>query len=146
MAVPAAPNYEGVLLPGSGGIRIPTEVYGAKNAGGGQPTIALVKELDIDVTAFNSTRGVAGVVTLYPSECQSNFITFNNSSSNNVNFALPAIFPGQPYTLSNKCGNSITFLVTGKTGVTLANNNTQDMVCSNFKGDILAAGAAIAGA
>lgn len=146
MAVPTAPSYENVMLPGSGGIRIPTEVYGAKNAGGGQPTLALAKELDVDVTAFNSTRGVASVVTLLPAECQSSLITFNNSSSNNVNFALPAVFPGQAYTLSNRSGNSITFLVTGKTGVTLANNNTQDVVCSNLKGDILATGAASTGA
>ena len=140
------PYYDNVQWPGGDTIRIPNEVFGAGGAGVPAATMALVKELDFDVSKANTTRGVASVVTLYPSECQSSFITFNNSSSNNVNFALPAVFPGQAYTISNRCGNSVTFLVTGKTGVTLANNNTQDVVCSSLKGDIVATGAASAGA
>lgn len=141
-----APYYDNVQMPGGDGIRIPNEVFGAGGAGVPAGTMALVKELDIDVAKFNTTRGVSSVVTLYPSEVQSNVITFNNSASNNVNFALPAVFPGQEYILSNRSGNSVTFLVTGKTGVTLANNNSQSVFCSAVKGDILSSGAAVAGA
>lgn len=140
----SAPYYDNVQEPAQGGIRVPTEVFGSGGAGNPSGTFALVKEVDFDVTKANNSRGVSGVVTLYPSECQANVITFNNSSSNNVNFALPAVFPGNEYLLSNASGNSVTFLVTGKTGVTLANNNSQSVVCSGLKGDIIPQGAAIA--
>lgn len=138
------PYYDNEQMPGAGGIRVPNEVFGSSGPGVPAATMALIKEVDFNVAEANSTRGVSGVVTLYPSECQANVITFNNSSSNNVNFALPAVFPGNEYLLSNVSGNSVTFLVTGKTGVTLANNNSQSVVCSGLKGDIIPQGAAIA--
>lgn len=146
MAGPTAPNYSGVYMPGADGIRIPTEVIGARGAGNSGGTMAVNLEVDFDVAAANASRGVSSVVTLYPFETAATLLTFNNSSSNNVNFALPAVIPGHRYTLENKCGNNVTFLVTGKTGVTLANNSTQNVVCSSFKGDVIAASAASTGA
>jgi hypothetical protein len=146
MAVPTAPYWDGVALPGAGGIRVPTEVYGTKPGGNFGGVLALSRETDFDVAAVNTARGVANSVPLLPAECMSSLLTFNNSSANNINFTLPAVFPGQRYVLENRCGNSITFLVTGKTGVTLANNNTQDVVCSTLAADIIAVAAAKTGA
>lgn len=141
------PYFDNVQEPAPRGIRVPTEVYGTGGvAGGPAAEFALLKEVDFDVTAVNALRGVSNVVALLPGETQASLITFNNSSSNNVNFTLPAVFPGHRYTLENRCGNNITFLVTGKTGVTLANNNTQDVVCSTLAQDVIAAAAAHTGA
>lgn len=141
-----APYYDNVQEPAQGGIRQPTEVFGTGGVGNPSAEYALLKEVDFDVTKVNAARGVSNVVPLLPGETQASLITFNNSSSNNVNFTLPAVFPGHRYTLENRCGNNITFLVTGKTGVTLANNNTQDVVCSTLAQDVIAAAAAHTGA
>jgi hypothetical protein len=145
MMAGTAPNYDNVQWPGADTIRIPVEVFGTAGAGNPGGVMALNKEVDFDVNKVNTARGVSNVVTLLPAECQASLISFNNTTANNINFALPAVFPGQPFILENKGNNSITFLVTGKTGVTLANNNTQAVICSSLKGDILASGAAIAG-
>ena len=141
-----APYWDNVQWPASDGIRVPTEVFGSKGAGTPGGVLSLSRETDFDVAAVNAARGVSNSVSLLPAECMSSQISFNNSSANNINFTLPAVFPGQRYILENKCGNSVTFKVTGQTGVTLANNNTQDVVCSSFKGDIIAVAAASAGA
>lgn len=141
-----APYWDNVQWPGADGIRVPIEVAGTAGAGTPGGVVTLAKEVDFDVTAVYAKRGVSNVVTLLPGECQASLISFNNSSSNNVNFALPAVFPGQRFVLENKCGNNIAFLVSGGSGVVLANNNTQDVICSTTKGDIVAVAAPHAGA
>lgn len=140
-----APYYDNVQWPGADGIRVPIEVAGTAGAGTPGGVLALNKEIDFDVNKVNAARGVSNVVTLLPAECQASLISFNNTTANNINFALPAVFPGQPYILENHGNNSITFKVAGQTGVTLANNNTQAVICSALKGDILASGTAQAG-
>jgi hypothetical protein len=124
MAVPAAPNYDGVLLPGSGGIRIPTEVYGSVPGGPGG-TMALIKQ----VTIAMGVLGAAGSATLTPPQTQASEIVVTGSGAFATTINLPAAFPGQVYVLYNNTANTVTLKVLGQTGITVATTKRAVLVC-----------------
>jgi hypothetical protein len=99
MAVPTAPYYEDVRLPGSGGLRIPTE---ANPAG-----LDVYKELDLTATT--------GTVTLTPSQAASSLITATPTA--NMTIVFPGCQPGKITAIMNLASAtySITCEVSGNT-------------------------------
>lgn len=110
MAAPTAPNYSGVMMPGSGGIRIPTEVLGS----GG--TMALTKQVTIAMGVLGATASV----TLAPSQTAASEIVVTGSGAFATTLNLPAAFPGSVYVLYNNTANNVTLKVTGQTGIVVA--------------------------
>jgi hypothetical protein len=118
------PNYDNVQWPGGDGIRVPTEVFGSKGPATPGGTLALVKQVKHDF-------GAAAVAwNLNPAETQaSHYIVSNASGAANVVF--PGAFPGKRFSVFNTSGATITFLVTGQTGVAVATAKRAILVCED---------------
>jgi hypothetical protein len=122
MSGPTAPGYENVQLPGSGGIRVPTEVYGSNGAGKAGASFKLNKSVTHDFGAAHADY------TLLPAETQASEIIATDASAA-ANVIWPAAFPGHYYVVYNNSGFTVTFKVTGQTGVAVANGKRCILVC-----------------
>jgi hypothetical protein len=119
MAGPTAPNYENVLWPGSGGLRVPTEA--------GSAAIEVISLATIALGAIS----VATAVTLTPAQSNASEIIVTASGAFAVTLNLPAAFPGSNYILFNNTANNVTLKVTGQTGVTVATGKRALLVCES---------------
>jgi hypothetical protein len=148
MAIPTAPKYDDVRRGGPGGIRIPQEVgdaafkvvqkvsINASFIGGSATTnaIALVPFVNQNVADIAGS-GVAG-------GAEASLIIITGAGSGATTLSLPAAFPGHLYCLANTSGQACTLKVTGQTGVSVANNYYQLLMCNVT--DIVDIAAAIA--
>ena len=119
------PNYDDVLMPGAGGIRIPTEVFGTGGAGNPGGTMDVVKPITIAMGVL----GAAASVTLTPDQTAASYITVTGSGAFATTINLPGAFPGSPYILYNNTANNVIFKVTGKTGITVATGKRAILIC-----------------
>lgn len=118
------PTYDGVLWPGAGGIRVPTEVFGSSGAGKAGGSLKLNKSVTHDYGAAHADW------TLNPAECQASLINVTNAAGGGANAILPAAFPGHFWILANTSGQTVTFKVTGQTGIAVATAKTAILYCT----------------
>jgi hypothetical protein len=119
------PNYDDVMMPGAGGIRIPTEVFGSGGAGNPGGTMAINKQIVIALGVL----GAATSVTLTPPQTAASNIIVTASGAFAVTLNLPGAFPGDFYILFNNTANTVTLKVVGQTGVTVASGKRALLVC-----------------
>jgi len=124
MGQPTAPSYDNVQYPAMGGIRVPTEVYGSSGPGKAGGSFKLNKTATHDFGAAHADY------TLQPAETQASEIITTNASQA-ANIIWPAAFPGHSYIIYNNSGFTITFKVTGQTGVAVANGKRCILVCES---------------
>jgi hypothetical protein len=104
------PYYDNVGMTGSDSIRIPTEVFGSGNPSG---TIKLLKAV-----AHSYGSGTADW-NLNPAETAGSVYSVT-SASGAANAIFPVYVPGKVFVVTNSSGQTITFLVKGKTGIAVA--------------------------
>jgi hypothetical protein len=119
------PNYDDVMMPGAGGIRVPTEVFGSGGAGNPGGTFALTKQ----VTIAMGVLAAAATVNLNPSQTAASEIVVTGSGAYATTLVLPGAFPGAVFVLYNNTANNVTLKVTGQTGVTVATGKRAVLVC-----------------
>jgi hypothetical protein len=118
------PNYDNVQWPGADGIRVPTEVIGSSGAGTSGGTLALTKQVTHNYGA------TAAAWNLSAAETQaSHYIVTNASGAAQAVF--PGAFPGKRFSVFNNSGQTITFLVTGQTGVAVLTAKRAILVCES---------------
>jgi len=120
----AAPNYDDVMMPGAGGIRIPTEVLGSGGAGNPGATFEVVKQVSHSYGSAHADWNLAPYET-----AGSYFIV--TSASQAANAVFPAAQPGAVFTVYNNSGYTITFKVSGQTGVGVTNGKRAILVCGS---------------
>lgn len=118
------PYYDNLRWGGPGGLRFPQEAYPA--------TIALVKETDINVGGAGTTN----TVTLDLTQTRSSYYTLTNAGSGATTVKWPAVLPGLQVTVYNNSGQSSVWMVTGKTGITVANAKIAILVMDSVLGDL----------
>lgn len=110
------PDWGNVRWPGSGGLRVPTEMA---------PASLGVKKLN---SVNIGTQGVANVVTLLDNQCSSSYLIVTNASgAATINW--PAAFPGLNVVVYNNSGQNVTFKVAGQVGVLVANGKRALLMC-----------------
>lgn len=109
----AAPYYDNVQMPGGDGIRIPNEVFGSAGAGKPGGVMALDKQVSHSYAsgttdwALNASETAGSVYLL-------------TLAGGAVNAIFPAVFPGKVFVVNNTSGSTVTFKVTGQTGIGVA--------------------------
>lgn len=124
MAVPTAPDYDNVRLGGPDGLRYPLEA--------GKATFALKQEVDINVGGAGSTN----TVNLLMTQVTGNYITVTNAGSGATTVVFPGVIPGHEFIAYNNSGQACTFMVTGKTGISVANGKRAILVIDKVAGDV----------
>ena len=97
------PNYDNVQLPGSGGIRVPTEGFGKS------PTMTVNAKIAIDYLAAHADRTLNGPETV------GSVFLLTNADTTAANLIFPAVFPGKVFVVNNTSTSAITVKVTGQT-------------------------------
>lgn len=110
------PNYDNVMWPGSGGLRVPQENSPA--------TLCLIKQVTVNI----GTQGSGNVVTLNPNQTLASEVVVTNASAA-ATVKWPGAFPGYSFVAYNNSGATCTFMVTGQTGVAVANGKRAVLVC-----------------
>lgn len=134
MAVPTAPDYENVRWPGSGGLRVPTEVAPA--------TLLAGKRITLDLT------GAISPILLNPQQL-GNYFTLKNAAGA-VTVSFPYGSSSKQIIVANHSGQTITFNiaagngVAASTGVAVTTAFRQILVIDSEIGDVRPAAAAIA--
>lgn len=121
----SAPNYDNVGWPtAAGGIRIPTEIFGA--AGAGSPAATM------EVALYSSTTAQAGSsLTLNAIQMNASELVIGSMSSTTNNIvSFPAAAPGAIYFVKNLSGSACTVKVAGQTGTSIANGSHMVVVCN----------------
>lgn len=137
---PQGPYYDNQQWPASGGIRIPNELFGSGAPGNPSATMEVFSELDLTAAMFTSN-----VITLTPSQAMASFISMPLSGlTGAATIKYPVCQPGNSVVVVNNSGESVTVMVTGKTGISLATGYQQAFMHSNRLGDIVATSAALA--
>ena len=122
------PDYDNIRYGGTakaGGIRYPQEA--------GPGTFAITKETDINVGGAGSTN----TITLSLDQTRSSIYSVTNAGSGATTIVWPAVLPGVQFTVTNGSGQACTFMVTGKTGISVANAKTAILRMDLVAGDIL---------
>lgn len=114
----AAPNYDNVMMPGGGGIRIPTEAYGSGGAGNNCGTMAIEKLITLDFGAAHAAK------TLTASQTCASVILCTNADTTATTVNFPAAQPGNVFVVNNTSTSAITFKVTGQTGISVATSKS----------------------
>ena len=125
----AAPYYDNVQWPGGDGIRVPTEVFGSNGAGVPGGTIALLKNV------AHSYGSAAADWNLNAAETAGSVYSVT-SASGAANAIFPAVIPGKIFVVNNGSGQAITFKVTGKTGIVVANAKAATLFMDSVAGDV----------
>jgi len=118
------PDYDNVRWGGPDGLRVPQEA--------GKATLSLKLEVDINVGGAGTTN----TVNLLPSQILGSYITVTNAGSGATSIVWPGVFPGHHFVAYNNSGQSAIFLVTGKTGITVANGKRAILVIDKVAGDV----------
>ena len=118
------PDYDNQRWGGPKGVRIPQEAFPA--------TMALTKETDLNVGGAGTTN----TITLDPTQIRSSYYTVTNAGSGATTVVWPAVLPGIVFTVYNNSGQSATFKVTGKTGITVATAKMAILTMDSASGDI----------
>ena len=119
-----APTYDNVRWGGPQGVRLPQEVFPA--------TMAVLKETDINVGGAGTTNSI----TLDSSQSASSYYTVTNAGSGATTINFPVMHNGITFGVFNNSGQSVTFKVTGKTGVAVANGKRAFLVYDKVAADI----------
>src|SRR5690348_5022434 len=102
------------MMPGAGGIRIPTEVYGSGGVGNARAT------LDIDKYVSHDYGAAAADWTLNTAEACGSIFSVSNASGA-VNMIFKYCQPGGFILVSNQSGQALTVKCTGGgAGITIA--------------------------
>ena len=125
----AAPYYDCVMWPGADGLRVPTEVLGSAGRGNPGATIAVLKGNS------HSYGAAAADWALTPSETAWSVYSVTNASGS-ANAIFPAYIPGKVFVVNNGSGQTITFKVTGKTGIAVANGKAATLFMDPVAGDV----------
>ena len=124
-----APYYDNVQWPGGDGIRVPTEVFGSAGAGTPGGTLALNKAVAHDYAAGTADWNLSAAST-----AASVYSVTNAGGA--VNAVFPALIPGKFFVVNNGSGQAVTVLVTGKTGIVVANAKTALLFMDSVAGDV----------
>ena len=124
-----APYYDNVMNPGAGGIRVPTEVFGSGGAGVPGATMKVDK-----VVAHSYASGSADWNLSAPETAASIYSVTSAGGAANAKF--PAYIPGKVFVVSNASGQAITFLVTGQTGIAVANAKAATLFMDPVAADV----------
>ena len=111
-------------MPGAGGIRIPTEVFGS----GGPGNRRNYGSREANHYRYGSFGG-RGQRNPYSSQTAASYITVTGSGAFATTLNLPAAFPGTFYVLFNNTANNVTLKVTGQTGIVVATGKRALLVC-----------------
>lgn len=125
----AAPYYDLVMWPGADGLRVPTEVLGSAGRGVPGATIAVLKAVS------HSYGSAAADWNLNPAETAGSVYSVT-SASGGANAIFPAYIPGKCFVVNNGSGQAITFKVTGKTGIAVANGKAATLFMDAVAGDV----------
>lgn len=110
----AKTNFANVMMPGAGGIRIPTEAYGSGGAGNPCGTF------DIDKLVTHDYGAAAADWNLNPAETTGSIFLVSNASGA-VNMIFPYLESGNPIFVSNQSGQALTVKIKGGgAGITIA--------------------------
>jgi hypothetical protein len=117
----SAPNYDNVMWPGSGGLRVPQEAASSGN----KASLSVNKLVTVN-------GGGASTYTLKDFECQASYLVITNMGTQTSVVSLPAAFPGTFYFFKNSTGSgsNCTFKVTGQSGASVADGSHAIFVCS----------------
>jgi len=122
------PDYDNERYGGpssGGGIRYPQEA--------GPGTFAITKETDINVGGAGSTN----TINLSLDQTRSSVYYLTNAGSGATTIKWPAVLPGVQFTVKNASGQSSVWMVTGKTGVTVADTKSAILRMDKTSGDIV---------
>lgn len=111
------PYYDNVRMGGPDGLRIPQEAN--------QATFAIEKLVSIDVGG----AGVTNTVNLTPDQCLASEVIVTDAGSGATTVVWPGAFPGHVFVVYNHSGQAVTFKVTGKTGISVADTKRALLVC-----------------
>lgn len=125
----SAPYYNNEQMPGADGIRIPTEVYGSGGAGVPGGTFSLDKNVSHNYGA------AAADWNLNAAETAGSVFSVTNASGS-ANAIFPAVIPGKKFVVNNGSGAAITFKVSGKTGIAVANAKAALLFMDSVAGDV----------
>lgn len=125
----AAPYYDNVQWPGGDGIRVPTEVFGSGGPGVPGGTLKVNKAV-----AHSYASGTADWTLTAAETAGSIYVT--TLASGGANMKFPAYVPGKFFVLSNASGQTITCLVTGKTGIAVATAKAALLFMDSVSGDV----------
>ncbi len=130
----AAPYYDCVMWPGGDGLRVPTEVLGSAGPGTPGATIAVLKAVSHSYGAAHADWNMA------PAETAGSVysVTSANAAANAI---FPAYIPGKCFVVNNGSGQAVTFKVTGKTGIAVANGKAAQLFMDPVAGDVQRANA-----
>ena len=119
------PNYDNVMIPAGGGIRIPTELLGTGGAGNNCGTFAINRLFTIAMGTLTSATSV----TLTPAQTNASIIVVTGSGAYATTINLPAAAPGAFYLVYNNTANTVTVKVLGQTGITIATTKRALLGC-----------------
>ena len=122
----SAPYYDNIRWGGPQGVRIPQEAFPA--------TMALVKEIDIDVGGTGTTN----TITLSLNQTRASYYNITDGGSGATTITWPAVLPGLVFTVFNNTGaaQTCTFKVSGGTGIAVADGKRAILVMDGLSGDI----------
>ena len=126
----AGPYYDNVQWPGADGIRVPTEVLGSAGAGVPGGTMSLDKYVLLNFAAAHAN------VTLTQDQTAGSVFSCTNASGGGASVLFPVYIPGKYFVVSNSSGQTITFLVTGKTGISVVNTKSAILFMDAVSGDV----------
>ncbi len=131
----AAPNYDNVQWPGAGGLRIPTEGFGLGGPGNPCGTIDVAAEVDINVGGSGTTN----TINLTAQQSIASYVTVTNGGTGATTIKWPACQPGSFVVVFNNTAHAqtCTFMVTGKTGVAVADGKRAILVFDKVAGDLV---------
>lgn len=111
------PNYDDVRWPAKDGLRVPQE------AGAATLDVSLL------VTIALGALTAAASVTLNSAQTAASELVVTGSGAFATTLILPTAFPGSSYILFNNTANTVTLMVAGQTGVTVASGKRALLVC-----------------
>jgi hypothetical protein len=114
------PYYDQVMWPGGDGIRVPTEVFGSEGRGTPGATIAVLKDVAHNYGAAHADWNLS------PDETAGSVYSVT-SANGAANAVFPAYIPGKIFVVNNGSGQAVTFKVTGKTGIAVANGKAAQL-------------------
>ena len=109
------PYFKNIREGGVQGLRKPTEVQNA--------TYSVHKAVTIDYLASNADR------TLTADEAGASLLLLTNAGTGAANLILAAALPGRIWVVQNGSGQTVTFKVSGATGIAVANGKTMVVYC-----------------
>jgi len=125
MAGVTAPYYDNVRWGGPSGLRVPQEA--------GKADLAVTQEVDINVGGAGTTN----TVVLTSAQVDANYYTVTNAGSGATTVKLPVgATPGHVFVLYNNSGQDVIFMVSGQTGITVANSKKAMLVVDKVAGDV----------